>query len=162
MLHTFKHWYLPFLHSQTLKARFHFSFSFFLARFFSLGVFLSLALSLSAVRGVCLAAGFCLFIVSRWQTQTSFVWLSSSQRAFYCLGSSAYPVSSSQALWWALLYVATGNNCHYQSTSLEMGRKPGETFLLIMGTSSLPGEQWNVRWGQCFGFFLRGLNFLVS
>lgn len=52
--------------------------------------------SRSAVHGVCLAAGFCLFIVSRWQTQTSFVWLSSSQRAFYCLGSSAYPVSSSR------------------------------------------------------------------
>lgn len=51
---------------------------------------------------VCLAAGFCLFIVSRWQTQTSFERLSSSQRDFYCLGSSAYPVSSSRALWWAL------------------------------------------------------------
>lgn len=149
----------PFYTLKLLKPDFtSLSLSFWLA--FSLLV--SFSLSLSAVRGVCLAAGFCLFIVSRWQTQTSFVWLSSSQRAFYCLGSSAYPVSSSQALWWALLYVATGNNCHYQSTSLEMGRKPGETFLLIMGTSSLPGEQWNVRWGQCFGFFLRGQNFLVS
>lgn len=58
----------------------------------------SLSFSPSAFRGVCLAAGFCLFIVSRWQTQASFVWLSSSQRAFYCLGLSAYPVSSSRAL----------------------------------------------------------------
>lgn len=54
------------------------------------------------LRTVCLAAGFCLFIVSRWQTQTSFEQLSSSQRDFYCLGWSAYPVSSSRPLWSAL------------------------------------------------------------
>lgn len=65
---------------------------------FSLSLPLSLFFFSLSNRGVCLAAGFCLFIVSRWQTQTSFVWLSSSQRAFYCLGSSAYPVSSSRAL----------------------------------------------------------------
>lgn len=55
-----------------------------------------------AIHSVCLAAGFCLFIVSRWQTQTSFEQLSSSQRDFYYLGPSAYPVSSSWALWWVL------------------------------------------------------------
>jgi len=64
---------------------------------------LSLSLSLSLSLCVPFAVfvwllGFCLLIVSRWQTQTSFVWLSSFQRAFYCLGSSAYPVSSRRAL----------------------------------------------------------------
>lgn len=48
--------------------------------------FLNLSLFLSPLLpfcGVCLAAGFCLFIVSRWQTQTSFVWLSSFPESFF-------------------------------------------------------------------------------
>ena len=123
----------------------------------SLSLSPSLSLSLLLPIGVCLAAGFCLFIVSRWQMQTSFVWLSSSQRAFYCLGSSAYPVSSSQALWWALLYVATGNNCHYQSVSGRRGGKAGESvsfffFVLLTWTSSLVADLLNHRRGQCYLF----------
>lgn len=47
---------------------------------------------LLSTRNICLVS-FCLFIVSRWQPSTLPAWLSSSQRAFYSLGWSAYPVS---------------------------------------------------------------------